>query len=191
MITRLKVKPIGSAILGAALCFGGRDITCVNAAVRVDIFAEIAAVGDLSAVGFDLISIRVIHHAIPVDVAEEQPKLCADRGQAVALVVMHTCHCQSDKLGVAGDSGEPDAKLARIPWIDQKAAHVSAGSRDVVNRGEGIVKDEINRQIALGAAAAAFDSRSTSQGQIDRKFTLERVSRDQPEPGRLATVRRS
>ena len=69
----------------------------INPAVCVDVFAEVGAVGGLSAVEFGLMRILVIYDAIAVDVAEEQPQRharqkagCCPRRRAHPLTVTVT-----------------------------------------------------------------------------------------------------
>ena len=59
----------------------------INPTVCIDVFAEVGAVGGLSAVEFGLMRILVIYEAIAIDVAEEQSECRGDGRQGVALVV--------------------------------------------------------------------------------------------------------
>ena len=101
-------------------------VLVVNAAVGVDVVAEVGRVGDFAQVSLDVADIAVTDVSVAVHVADQEASAGLGGGQGVTQSVMHVAKREGYLLLVAGLAVERYQERVGIGWINAQASTCSA-----------------------------------------------------------------
>ena len=127
-------------------------VLVVDAAVGIDVVAEVDVIGNLTQVSLDVTDIAIANSTVPVHVSDQEAYACLGGGQGVALVVMHIGESEGHVLRVAGLTIERHQERVRIIWIDAQAAACAAAGGCAVFSIYVVVEREANFQAFVIAA---------------------------------------
>lgn len=121
-------------------------VLVVNAAVGVDVVAEVARIGDLAQVSLDFGDIAVTDEPVAAHIADQEASAGLGGGEGVTRSVVHVSESNDDVLLVAGLAVERRQEGVRIIWINTHAADCSAARACAVGSGHLVVEGEANRK---------------------------------------------
>ena len=85
---------------------GRLHVVIVDAAVGVDVVAEVRRIGRFTHVSLDIADIAIANSTVAVSVANQEASVRLSGSQGVALIVMHVKESDDYVLLVAGLTGE-------------------------------------------------------------------------------------
>ena len=131
---------------------GQLHILIVNAAVGVDVIAEVGLVGDFTQVSLNVTDVAISDVTIAVHVADQETHGRLGACQSVALVIMHVGERDDHILRIAGLTIEGHQQHVRISRINTYAADRTAVCARAVRAGHIVIEREANREALVVAA---------------------------------------
>ena len=108
------------------MCSGQLHVLIVNAAVGVDVIAEVGVIGDFTQVSLNVTDVANTDVTIAVDVADQETHRRFGGRQSIALVIMYVGQRNGYILHIAGLAIERHQERMRIIRINTYAADCPA-----------------------------------------------------------------